>query len=1023
MSENNKNQNKKIEKSFWKSLESYQNDSKLNLENEFEEGVTDDFNPSQLNGISRRKFLALLSASAAFTAAGCSDYHDQGEIVPYTNRPEGILPGSSNYYASTCNGCSVNCGILIKTNLGRPIKIDGNTENPINNGKICAKGQASILDLYDPSRIRKPLLNGRETNWSEVDNSIIAELNKVSESGKKIVLVTHSVHSPTFKSVLDKFLEKYPAAEVYSYELFNNHNRLDGWERLYGNRNFPKIRFDKADVILSLESDFLGKEDNFIENTRLFAKKRDVNNPDEFSRLYSAEGSMSLTGMNADYRFRVNPSNQIEFVLSLLNELRKNARVNISLPDDLESLVSNYSLSRFSEEKGIDQIKLNYLLEDLLKPGKNALVYAGNALPLEVHYVVNIINEILNSTNLYAHTSAAVEVLKLNRHSDFQALGLELSSGNVGAFINLGSNPVYHFQDAGDWKQHLSKVALTLSVVVNENETSENCKYVLPAHHYLESWGDSQTTADVYSLRQPVIAPLYNSRQTEGILLAWTTGQTYTEDLYHNYLMENFKSSIFAENKSPLAFKNYWLLALHDGFVKIKTEDKTLTPEFTTPLQIPNSSKSNEFTLSLTENYFIGDGRFANNGWLQELPHPVSKITWDNYLNISPKRANDLNLKMGDMVEVTSGDKKLEVPILVQPGMADDVISIELGYGRTNTGEVGKNVGFNSNIFLTSNHTNTAYFYNNVSIKKTGNFHKLISTQEHHAVDDSSVKDFHKIRNIIQEGTVDQYRNDPEFLQHHKHKIFSITEEHKYEGNKWAMAIDMNKCTSCSVCVASCNVENNVPVVGKDQVENGREMQWMRLDRYYSGTPEDPEVSNQPMLCQHCDNAPCENVCPVNATNHSTDGLNQMVYNRCVGTRYCANNCPYKVRRFNFFNFRDYFADAYYDNEVTPLVNNPEVTVRSRGVMEKCSFCIQRIMEARSTAIKENRELKTDEVTTACQQACPADAIVFGDMNDENSAVNKLRKHNLAYHVLEETNVKPNVTYIAKLRNIHSEDA
>lgn len=1023
MSENINKHNEKLEKSFWKSIESYQNESKLNKHNEFEEGVTDDFNPSQLSGISRRKFLALLSASAAFTAAGCSDYHDQGEIVPYTNRPEGTLPGSSNYYASICDGCSVNCGILVKTNLGRPIKIEGNVENPINNGKICAKGQASILDLYDPSRLKFPLKNGRETNWTEADNSILNRLKNASESGKKIVLVTHSVKSPTFKSVLEKFVEKFPTTEVYSYEIFNNHNRLDAWERLYGNRNFPKIRFDKADVVLALESDFLGKEDNFIENTRLFSKKRDVNLPEEFNRLYVAEGSMSLTGMNADYRFRLNPSLQFDFVMSLLNELSAKRNSDFNLPEDLQSLIANYSIAKFSEENNIDQIKLNYLIEDLLKPAKNSLVYAGNSLPLEVHYIVNIINEILNSTNLYENSSALVEVLKLNRHSDFQALGLDLSSGNIGVFINIGSNPVYHFQDAGNWTDHFKKVDLSVSITVDENETSALCEYVLPAHHYLESWGDSQTTVNVYSLKQPVIAPLYNSRQSEGIILSWVSDQKYSEDLYHKYLMENFKTTVFAKSNSPMEFKNYWLLALHDGFIKLRTEDKTPTPQLSTPLQISENSNRNGITLTLSESYFLGDGKFANNGWLQELPHPVSKVTWDNYLNMSPKQANELIVKMGDIVEVALGDRKLEIPVLIQPGLPDDVVSVELGYGRTKVGDVGKNVGFNSNLFLTSNHTNTAYHYNNVSIKKTGKFYKLMSTQEHHAVDDTFVKDLHKTRNIIQEGTVEGYKKDPKFLQHHKHEIFSITEEHKYEGNKWAMAIDMNKCTSCSVCVASCNVENNVPVVGKDQVENGREMQWMRLDRYYSGTPEDPEVSNQPMLCQHCDNAPCENVCPVNATNHSIDGLNQMVYNRCVGTRYCANNCPYKVRRFNFFNFRDYFADAYYENEVTPLVNNPEVTVRSRGVMEKCTFCVQRIMEARSNAIKENRELRTDEVVTACQQACPADAIVFGDTNDENSIVSKLRNHNLAYHVLEETNVKPNVTYIAKLRNIHSEDA
>ncbi|MDP3442824.1 MAG: 4Fe-4S dicluster domain-containing protein, partial [Ignavibacteria bacterium] len=417
--------------------------------------------------------------------------------------------------------------------------------------------------------------------------------------------------------------------------------------------------------------------------------------------------------------------------------------------------------------------------------------------------------------------------------------------------------------------------------------------------------------------------------------------------------------------------------------------------------------------------YYIKDGRFANNGWLQEIPHPISKVAWDNYASISPQLANQLGVELSDVIEVSVNGKNLSLPVVVQPGVAKNVINIELGYGRTVIGEVGKAVGFNAIILFTKEQK---FIYENVSVKKTGSVYKLASTQEHHSLDDTFVKDFHRIRKIIQDGTVEEYNSDPHFLHHGKHEIFSITDEHAYTGNKWAMAIDLNKCTNCSACIASCNVENNIPVVGKDQVSRGREMHWMRLDRYYSGTPEEPIVSNQPMLCQHCDNAPCENVCPVNATNHSPDGLNQMAYNRCVGTRYCSNNCPYKVRRYNFYNFRDNFADAYYENNLTSLVHNPEVTVRSRGVMEKCTFCVQKIMDARSIAIKEGRDLKGEDVVTACQSACPTNAIVFGDANDKKSAVAKLRNHNLAYHVLEELNVKPNVTYIAKLRNIHSED-
>ncbi|MEN8193983.1 MAG: 4Fe-4S dicluster domain-containing protein, partial [Bacteroidota bacterium] len=385
--------------------------------------------------------------------------------------------------------------------------------------------------------------------------------------------------------------------------------------------------------------------------------------------------------------------------------------------------------------------------------------------------------------------------------------------------------------------------------------------------------------------------------------------------------------------------------------------------------------------------------------------------------------AKEMNLEIGDLIKVTVGETSVNLPVMVQPGVASDLVSVELGYGRSVVGDAGKDVGVNAHDLLNSNSDISRWISSGVSVEKTGDKYELVSTQEHHPLDEDFVKDFHLKRGIIREATLDEYKKNPKFAREHDEEIFSITSDHEFNENKWAMAIDMNKCVSCSTCVASCDVENNIPVVGKDQVAIGREMHWMRIDRYYSGTPEDPIISNQPMLCQHCDNAPCENVCPVNATNHSPDGLNQMVYNRCVGTRYCANNCPYKVRRYNFFNFRDHFEDSYYENEVTPLVYNPEVTVRARGVMEKCSFCVQKISEERENAIREGREINGENVVTACQQACPADAIVFGDANDPNSKISQYRKHDLGYAVLQNLNVKPNVTYVAKLRNTHSEDA
>jgi len=497
--------------------------------------------------------------------------------------------------------------------------------------------------------------------------------------------------------------------------------------------------------------------------------------------------------------------------------------------------------------------------------------------------------------------------------------------------------------------------------------------------------------------------------------------QPYKETLYHEYLMSRWEREVFPKLKLKVDFKTFWFSSLHDGVIEfsepIKSDRKFYANALTSIALLPISGTA----VALTESCFLGDGSYANNGWLQELPDPISKIVWDNYASISPKTARSLNIDNNDMVEVTLPQGSVTVPVFLQPGQADDFISLSLGYGRTHAGPVGSNVGVNANQVLSKLSFTGSRVFSGATITKTANTYELVSTQEHHSLDDEFTKDLHLKRKIIREGTLAAYDKNSNFLHEEKTELLNITKEVEYKGVKWAMAIDMNKCIGCNVCVAGCNVENNIPVVGKEQTAKGRAMQWIRIDRYYSGTDADPSLSHQPMLCQHCDNAPCENVCPVVATSHSPDGLNQMIYNRCVGTKYCSNNCPYKVRRFNFFNWRNSFADGYYEQQPVSLVHNPEVTVRSRGVMEKCTFCIQRIMEARQHAIEQGRELKGSDVKTACQEACPATAIVFGDMNDSNSEVSKYRTHTLGYHVLEETNVRPNVTYLAKLRNIESE--
>ncbi|PKL89404.1 MAG: molybdopterin oxidoreductase [Ignavibacteriae bacterium HGW-Ignavibacteriae-2] len=1010
-------------KDFWKNLKEYYNDPAVlkAKANEFADGVTDEFNPDTLNTVSRRRFIALLSASAAFAATACSDYQDKGEIIPYTKRPEGVLPGKPNFYATIVNGKSV----LVRVREGRPINIEGNPDHPIYMGKIDAQSPAVLLNLYDPERLKEPYKKKRKIDWEKADSEILDLLGEAVVKNKEIAIITDRIASPATLKLINNFKEKFPTTKWYSYQSSGDENKRIAWQSSYGSRNVPSIKLDKAQIILSLESDFLGREGNTIENTRLFTQRKDVMNSNNFNRLYSVEGAMSLTGINSDYRIRLRADAQLEFVLSLLNEivLKKNVQ-QITLTASIKSLISKYQLKNFINKYKLDSIKINYLVDDLVKYQGQSIVLAGEILPVDVHSAVIMLNEVLGNSALYDYNSVNLDFHPMSTSDELKGLVSSASKGNIGVLINFGINPIFNMPKELGLEEAFQKIPNTISIVESENETSDKSTYTLAASNELESWGDNYVRSDIYELQQPLIAPIFNTRQKENILLTWINGsaEAYSMDAIHHFVMENFKD-IYNLQNSPVDFKSYWYNALHDGFVKV-IPSAQIKYSFNQSSfdKISSTETTSEYLVQLQKSYFIGDGKFANNGWLQEIPHPVSKVAWDNYAALSPNSAKELGVENNDYVKVVVNGKFLEIPVMLQPGMADKLLSIELGYGRTVIGDAGKNSGFNAVVLMSGTEVSN-YLLTNAAVTKPGGSYKLVSTQEHHPLDDNSVKDFHKIRKIIQEGTVEEYKKNSKFLHEDEHNLIGITREHKYEGVKWGMSIDLNKCTSCASCVTSCNVENNIPVVGKDQVANGREMHWIRIDRYYSGTPDDPEVSGQPMLCQHCDNAPCENVCPVNATNHSPDGLNQMAYNRCVGTRYCANNCPYKVRRFNFYNFRDHFADAYYENELTSLVNNPEVTVRSRGVMEKCTFCVQRIMEARETAIAEGRELKGSDVKTACQSACPADAIVFGDTNDKESKISKYREHELGYHVLEELYVKPNVTYLAKLRNTHSEEA
>lgn len=1031
MSKNNTNSKKQ-----WISLEDFENSSKISEQKkkEFLDGVTDEFEVSNLPPLSRRKFLALVSASAALAATACTDYKDKGEIIPYNKKPEDITIGKANYYASTYNDGS---GILVKTREGRPIKIDGNPEHPINQGKVPNYVQSAILDLYDPERIKYPIHNKQgekqQTQWDTLDKFIVDNLKNAVNQGKEIAIISHTIKSPTAYKLIQDFQQKYPTAQLYVYDLIDDQNRKNAWYKCYGEDFKYSINWDKPDIIFAIEADILGTDNNAIENIKLFSKRRNVNNPKDFNKLYAIEGNFTLTGANSDVRIRLNPIYASEFVLALVNELLKSNSAS-DYWFGIKDKVKNYNLDEIVKKYGLQANKIKELLADLKKFGDRCFFYGGNALSEDTHIAINLLNEILGSTKFYNTEDININFTSYSNNEQLKALVNRMQNNQVAVVIHFDTNPVYHFLPELNYNKSLEKVPLKISLTELENETSQLCDYILPIHHSLESWNDFQTRSSFISLQQPVISPLYDSRQKELILLNWISPQPSDKifDLYHKYLQLRWENEVYRQVNAGIDFQSFWYSALHDGFIALPSL-KSPKPAF--QLNAINELKpfvnsQEKYTLLLCDNLTIKDGRYSNNGWLQELPDPISKITWDNYASISPNLAKQLGLKNNDMLEVSTKRGTQTLPVLIQPGIAESLICIKLGYGRTYAGTIGSNNGFDV-IKLMDSESPSKYLYYDVKIKKTGEIYKLATTQEHHALDDEFVKDKHLERGIIKEGTLKEYIEEPDFLHkggHHSYlgpdgKPLSITKDFEYPEVKWGMAIDLNKCVGCGLCITACNVENNVPVVGKDQVIRGREMQWIRVDRYYTGTPEDPLASIQPMLCQHCDNAPCENVCPVVATTHSPDGLNQMVYNRCVGTRYCANNCPYKVRRFNFYDYRDFFANGFYYKDSLKLAHNPEVTVRSRGVMEKCTFCIQRIMEARQEAKEQGQTFDGRNVKTACQEACPADAIVFGNLNDPESEISKLSKHKLGYHILEMLNVRPNITYIAKLRNKNTEDA
>lgn len=1012
------------EKKYWKFFGENASDEKLkeSKQKEFLNGATDEFKLTELKGISRRKFLALSAATLAITTTACKNYRDKGAIVPYNSLPENTILGIPNFYASTCTACPNHCGILIKTREGRPIKVDGNPDNKSSQGKICSIGQANILNLYHPERYKKPLRkNGNkysEVSWETALAEITKLLSNSKNSLKEIAILTPLVFSPTYYQLLEDFQKEYPSTQIYSYEYPFKFGKLEANEITFGLYSDFNVDLSQAKVILSIESNFLATEGDFITNIRNFTKNRSVDNPENFSRFYAFETDLSLTGANADFRIPLQPKYFLSLLLAIINEIVTKYQLKLSYELDHTKLLNKvniFTLQKFAEESKIEYALLNQLVNDLVENLGKSIVIAGDYLPREIHIATHILNKLIGGIELYRFDK--VPLIPHSKIEDFIALAEKIKRNEIEGILNLNTNFVFHFPEDLGFYNVADKVPLVATFAESENDSAVASHYIIPKSHNFESWGDFYRHNGKYSTQQPVIEPIFGTYQIEDFLLGILNGKLQAHS-YHQYLINYWQKEIYPKANSGLDFQTFWSSVLHDGYVEIENSN-FLGPKF--DFEAVEHLKDEKFSsegwfLVLKRAYNIGDGSFANNGWLMELPHPISKITWENYAGISENSARVLSLENGSIIKIELNSKSLEIPVFIIPGIPDNCLVVELGFGQKKAGVIGSYAGFNPNKVLTSDNIRNGLLFSNVSVQPINKKYKLASTVEYHSLNDTFVKDLPKARHIIQEGSLKDYISG-EFRPHRTEKLISIVPEIKYQGVKWAMVIDLNKCVGCGACITACNVENNVAVVGKEQVLRGREMHWIRIDTYYSGSQNNPEVFLLPMLCQHCDNAPCENVCPVVATNHSPDGLNQMVYNRCVGTRYCSNNCPYKVRRFNFYDYRDHFANGFFYQDSLKLLSNPEVTVRSRGVMEKCTFCIQRISEARRRATEEQRPLKGTDVKTACQEACPAEAIIFGDMHDKDSELYYWRNHKLGYYVLEELNIKPNVTYIAKLKN------
>jgi len=949
----------------------------------------------ELSKTDRRRFLQLLGASLALAGeGGCRMSQPRETIVPYVRSPEHVVPGKPLHYATSVTLGGYATGVLVESHLGRPTKIEGNPQHPASLGGTDAQTQAAILSLYDPDRSQVITHRGEIQTWKAfVGDAQIWLDQQNSKQGSGLRVLTETFTSPTLQSQRHELLQQYPKARWHRYQPVQRSNVYRGSELAFGDKLEPHPHLAKAERIVSLDADFLAQGPGHVRHARDFADRRDrygAHQDDASSsmnRLYVAESNYTITGAAADHRLAMRSSQIEAATVYLAQQLEVDAAVGIAVDDSLSQEAKTW---------------LDAAAEDLLAHRGSGIVLTGDHQPPAVHALAHAIDAHLDNLGSTVTFSKPVAASESDGIGSLQELVDDMQSGAVDLLVILGGNPVYNAPADVPFAEALQKVSHTVHLALYEDETSRRCRWHLPAAHELETWSDARAMDGSATILQPLIEPLHGGRTAHEIV-AVLLGQTdpSSHDIVKDYWQQRYEGDDFSR---------YWRRSLHDGVVpdsQFASAEVTLSLDPDLPLGPAIVDQDGRIELLLQADPRIDDGRFANNAWLQELPRPITTLTWDNAALMSPATARRFGLASEQLVEIEHEGRTVTLPALIVPGHADDCLTAYFGFGRTAGGQLATEPGFNVYPLCTSR---APAIVKGATLQKTDGRHRLARTQSHHGMED---------RDPVRTATIGQFQEDPHRGHQHDGQHFAGEALTLYESPQpsredeyaWGMSIDLTKCIGCSACTIACQAENNIPVVGKEEVLRGREMHWIRVDEYVEKTPAGPRSLHQPVPCMHCENAPCEVVCPVAATVHSDEGLNEMVYNRCVGTRYCSNNCPYKVRRFNFLPYTD------EQTPVLKLLHNPDVTVRTRGVMEKCTYCVQRINAARIDARKENRRIADGEIVTACQQACPTQAIVFGDTADPDSRVSQTKARPHDYGLLEELNTRPRTTYLARITN------